>query len=317
MEVNMGYGDYSYTAHTRITQARAATPRAEVFKQRSVHPLMNPFGVGIRESRDCPEHPSSLPIVFALDVTGSMGSIPDQLAREELPRFMQGLLDGGVTDPQVMFMAVGDAGCDQGPLQVGQFESTAEDMDRWLTWTWLESGGGGNNCESYDLAMYFAARHTDTDAVRKRGKRGYFFMTGDENPYPFTARNVVKRIIGDDLDADVPLEQVCEELARAYHPFFLIPDQGRRGPCEEAWRKAMGDHVILMDTPRDTCHVAAALVGLCEGLHTDLDAAARRLEKSGLKRERVAGIIRALTPFAATLGREGGPAPALDAVAYP
>ena len=34
-------------------------------------------------------------------------------------------LQGSVTDPQVLFMAIGDATSDLAPLQVGQFESTA------------------------------------------------------------------------------------------------------------------------------------------------------------------------------------------------
>jgi hypothetical protein len=301
----MGYGNYSYTAHQEIVVKRSSKPRSEVFAQRSVHPLMNPFGVGMRESRDSAEHPNSLPIIFALDVTGSMGEIPDQLARKQLPGFMKELEDGGVRDAQVMFMAFGDVTCDRGPLQVGQFESTGEDMDRWLTWTWLEGGGGGNEGESYDLAMYFAARHTDTDAMRKRGKRGYFFMTGDEPPFPRTARSVVRTVLDDKIDAD------------SYHPFFLIPDQSRRARCEKRWRKVFGDHVICMDGAADTCHVAAALVGLCEGLYADLNELAGRLVQSGLSRERVGGIVRAITPFANTLGRDGTTLPRLDPVLFP
>lgn len=58
-----------------------------------------------------------------------------------------------VADPQVMFMAVGDATSDRAALQVGQFESTAELMDQWLTWCFLEGGGGGTGHESYELAF--------------------------------------------------------------------------------------------------------------------------------------------------------------------
>lgn len=311
----MGYGDYSYTAHTEIASSRTGKAASEVFAQRSVHPLMNPFGIGMRESRDSAEHPNTLPIIFALDVTGSMGSIPDRLARQELPHFMKTLLEAGVADPQVLFVALGDVAHDHGPLQVGQFESTAEDIDRWLTWTWLEGGGGGNNCESYDLAMYFAARHTDTDSIAKRGKRGYFFMTGDEKPYPLTDRATVKKVLGDEIDADLTLAQVCEELARHYHPFFLVPDPGRANSIQRAWRDAMGDHLIVMETPGDTCHVAAALVGLCEGYFADLHAVAKNLQANGLAKDRVHSVIRALTPFAATLGRDGTAAPRLEAVA--
>ena len=53
----MGYGNYSYDAHQDITAARSTKSRDEVFNQRSVHPLMNPMGVGMRESRDSVEHP--------------------------------------------------------------------------------------------------------------------------------------------------------------------------------------------------------------------------------------------------------------------
>lgn len=311
----MGYGDYSYTAHTKIASSRAQKKASEVFTQRSVHPLMCPFGVGLRESRDSAEHPNSLPIIFALDVTGSMGQIPHQLAKAELPHFMKALLDAGVADPQVLFMAVGDIASDRGPLQVGQFESTAEDIDRWLTWSWLEGGGGGNGCESYDLAMYFAARHTETDSIAKRGKRGYFFMTGDEKPYPYTDQSSVKMVLGDEIDTAIPLAQVCDELSRVYHPFFLVPDPGRAPAICDAWREAMGDHVILMESPSDTCQVAAALVGLGEGYFADLNAVAKSLTAKGLERQRVNSVVRALTPFAATLGRDGTAGPRLEAIA--
>ena len=297
----MGYGSYSYESHQNITNARSTQSRSEVFQQSKVHPLMNPLGVGMRESRDSQEHPNSIPIVFALDVTGSMGEIPEQLARKELPRFMKTLLDSGVTDPQVCFMFMGDAAHDHGPLQVGQFESTAEDMDRWLTWSWLEGGGGGNGCESYDLAMYFAARHTDHDAACKRSKRGYFFMTGDENPYPTVSKTWVRDLMGDDLTADVPLEQIVDELSRHYHPFFLIPDKGRVARCGAAWEKVFGDHVIVMQGSEDTCLVAAALVALCEG--TTLDDLTKRLVASGLARKNVGRIVSAVSGFAATLER--------------
>ena len=125
----MGYGNYSAEAHEAIIQGRASLPTQNVFKQTVCHPLMNPKGIKARESRDSAEHPHTTSIVFALDVTGSMGEIPAHLAKQELPHFMKLLLDCKVPDPQVLFMAVGDATSDLAPLQVGQFESTAELMD--------------------------------------------------------------------------------------------------------------------------------------------------------------------------------------------
>ncbi len=313
----MGYGDYSHIAHQAITKARSDLPRQEVFKQRKCHPLMDPHGVRVRESRDSPTHPNSLSIVFALDVTGSMGKIPDLLARKELPGFMKTLLERGVADPQVLFLAVGDANSDQAPLQVGQFESAAKEMDQWLTWTFLEGGGGGQQHESYELALYFLARHTAMDCWEKRKKRAYLFMTGDEFPYPRVSKKQVEALIGDKIDDDVPVAKVVGELQRTFEPFFLIPDLARRGRCERVWRDLLGDHVICMEDPEDTCHVAAGLLVLGEGIVSDLDAFARQLEEASVSRNRVGAIVRALTPYAATMGRDGTPAPHMEDVKLP
>jgi len=312
----MGYGSYSHAAHEAITSARAALPRQAVFKQTACHPLMNPHGIRFRESRDSAVHPESLGVVFALDVTGSMGAIPDQIARRELPAFMTSLMDCGVRDPQVLFMAVGDAYSDKAPLQVGQFESEADKMDQWLTWSFLEGGGGALGSESYELGLYFAARHIDMDCFRLRGKRGYLFMTGDESPYPRVSRQQVKALLGDELDDDLPVAVIIQELQRSFEPFFLIPDQKRRARCERGWRDLMGDNVIAMDDPADTCAVAAGLVALCEGAVADLDALAARLKASGMDRKRLGGVMRALTPFAAATGRAGG-WPALEEAPVP
>jgi len=56
---------------------------------------------------------------------------------------MKTLLEAGVTDPQILFMAVGNAVSDAAPLQVGQFESTEKLMDTWLVNMYLEGGGSG------------------------------------------------------------------------------------------------------------------------------------------------------------------------------
>jgi hypothetical protein len=307
----MGYGSYSYEAHAALTTARRTRSRQEVFTQRECHPLMDPKGVRLRESRDSAEHPQSLAIAFALDVTGSMGRIPEQLAKEDLPRFMQLLTDLGVADPQVLFMGVGDAFGDRAPLQVGQFESTAELMDQWLTSCWIEGGGGHGDQESYELAMYFAARHVDMDCYRKRGQRGYLFLTGDEKPYPQVSAKAVKEVVGDELEGDIPTAAIVEELHHQFEPFFLIPDLERRALCERTWRDLLGDHVVALESPDDTCIVAASLIALGEGIR-DLDGIVDHLRSEGIEQRRVGMIARALMPYAASKGRDGAPRPAID-----
>ncbi|NMO15440.1 VWA domain-containing protein [Pyxidicoccus fallax] len=299
----MGYGSYSYEAHEAMTKARSDLPQQEVFRQRSCHPKMDPRNVKCRESRDSAAHPHSLSVVMALDVTGSMGNIPEILARQTFPSFMKDLMDAGIADPQVLFMAVGDAYMDDAPLQVGQFESSEQQLDQWLTWMFLERGGGSNPAETYELGMYFAAEHTAMDCFEKRGKKGYFFMTGDEPAFHYVAKEHVERLLGTRMTRDIPMEEVVSRLDKTFHPFFLIPDQRRRGRCEQFWVSYLGDRVIFMDDPADTCDVAAALVALTERAVPGVDAVAERLSASGKPKERVKAIVRAIEPWAKALRR--------------
>ena len=214
----MGYGSYSHAAHVAITSGRIDAAR--VFAVSGAHPLTDPRGA-TRESRDSDDHPDSLAVAFALDVTGSMGDIPRRLATATLPDFMRVLLESGIRDPQVCFMAVGHAGQDLAPLQVGQFESTGALMDLWLTRLWLEGGGAGRH-EAYELAMFFAARRTRLDCVARRGRRGFFFLTGDTAPNPAVSRAQVARLLGDALPDDVPIRDLIDELQRSWEPFILL-----------------------------------------------------------------------------------------------
>ena len=296
----MGNGNYSIAAHEALLQNRTNIPTEQVFRQTQCHPLMNPKGVKARESRDGADHPESQGIVFALDVSGSMGEIPRIMATQQLPNFMKVLLGCQVKDPQVLFMALGNATSDQAPLQVGQFESTAELMDQWLTWTYLEGRGGGEG-ESYDLAFYFLAAHTEMDCIVKRKKRGYLFMTGDEKPFPALSKSIVDGIIGDKLDDDIPIEEVIAEVQKTYIPFFLIPDRDRARRCERRWRDLLGDNVLVLNGPADVCFVAAGALLMCERRAQSLNDVAKMLSAAGMPSQRRNNVMQALTPLAEVL----------------
>jgi len=294
----MGNGRYSIDAHEALLRGRANLPDQMVFKQDKCHPLMNPKGVKLRESLDGADHPQSLGIVFALDVTGSMGEIPKLMANQQLPTFMKILLDCKIPDPQLLFMAVGDAISDNAPLQVGQFESTAELMDQWLTWSYLEGGGGGTGEESYELGMYFLAMHSEMDCMVKRKKKGYLFMTGDEMPYPSLSRHIVEAVIGDDLDEDLTCEEIVAELQKSYVPFFIIPDPVRAKRCERRWRDLLGDNIIVLDDPVDVCFVTAGAILLSEGRASSIEELAALLSSAGMPADRKSKVVQALTPYA-------------------
>ena len=295
----MGYGSYSHQAHVAMTKARSGKSGRQVFTQTACHPAMNPQGVTFRESRDSDEHPESVGVVFALDVSGSMGNIPARLATDTLPAFMKTMLEAGVTSPQVLFMAVGYAGLnqpDRAPLQVGQFESTESLMDQWLTRMYLEGGGAGGD-ESYELAMYFASRHTAMDCGEKRGRKGYLFITGDEPPNKVVRRDEVEALIGDQIPNDILLPDIIAETLERFEVFYLIPDAGRGGRVGPAWRKLLGERVIVMNEPDDTGYVAASLVAIVEGAADSVADLSARFAAAGLSEARCAAVAAAVSGF--------------------
>lgn len=304
----MGYGSYDLTSHQMATQARALQGAKKVFTGGRLHPDMSPHMLKSRESCDSPNHPNSVPIIFALDVSGSMGTVPELLATKTLPTFMESVLTV-LPDPQVLFMAFGNAGTDRSPLQVGQFESEAALMDAWLSKIHLEGKGGGEG-ESYELAFYVAARKTRTDAWDKRRKKGYFFMTGDERCFYEATPETVKKHIGDDLAEPVRMQTVAEETLERYHVFFLIPDLERAARIGTGafWRFFLKERAIELRAPEDTAIACALLVGVTEGTLTSLDEVSAQLEKvfhrQGAERDRV---LDALKPYveAFTQGRLG------------
>jgi len=229
----------------------------EIFS-RNFDSRMNPHGVDMRESRDSDDHPLSLPIIVALDVTGSMGHIPHYLVREGLPNIIEGIINEGIADPQMLFMGIGDHEVDRAPLQVGQFESSDELMDQWLTSLWIESGGGGNDGESYLLAWYFASRYTHHDHLDKRGNRGLLFTVGDEP----TLRNLPARaqqsIMGEGQYQDRTAQQLLEDAREKYDCYHLHVLQGHNGSrqdVKDGWEQLMGDHLIQVQNQNQVVSV--------------------------------------------------------------
>jgi hypothetical protein len=241
--------------------------RTRTYEEQKVHEDLNPKGV-IRESRDSDDHPESNAIGVMFDVTGSMGSIPKKL-NEKLPALMGLLLRKGyIKDPQILFGCIGDFFSDRGSLQVGQFESGIE-MDDDFTKFWLEGGGGGSYEESYQNAMYFFANKTKIDCMEKRGKKGYLFIIGDEKPYPVAGRDELSTIIGDDVQADVPVRTIIEKVQEMYHLFYIIPvgaSHGKDPHLKETWQDLIGpQNVLMLDDPAAVCEAIGTAIGVMEG----------------------------------------------------
>jgi hypothetical protein len=272
----MGSGRWSTDVYDAAARMRAATGTSAFAYSdsgaRTVHANLDPHGVATRESRDSDEHPQTVSIAVLFDVTGSMRNVP-RVLQQKLPGLLGLLLRKGyANDPQILFGAIGDATCDKVPLQIGQFESDNrmdDDLGRFV----LEGGGGGQNTESYELAMYFMARHTTLDCFDKRGRKGYLFIIGDELAYPFVKRAEVEAVIGDRIGEDIATPAIVAELRRRYDVYYILPSGASNAGSSvilDFWRDLFGQNVIELDDLDAVCETIALTVGIGEG-STDLD----------------------------------------------
>jgi len=246
----MGGGNYSMQDSQFRTRAYAAKSRAESFVQRDINNAMSPHGIQLRESRDSTEHPASRPIIIGLDVTGSMGTVPEHMVKGGLHNIMSKVMqNAGIQDVQILFVAIGDHECDRCPLQVGQFESSDDLIDAWLSKTFLEEGGGGNGGESYLLAWYFAGYRTAHDSLEKRQKKGLLFTIGDEPTLRSIPKSVIKEIMGEgqyeDFSAATLLAK-AQELYEVYHLHIRETSQGSRNTTIDGWRELLGENLRVI-----------------------------------------------------------------------
>jgi hypothetical protein len=266
----MGSGTFDASAYRAFSAGTHGKSTDDIYSARSIHKNLDPKGVKIRESRDSADNPKSTPLIVGIDVTGSMGMIADVLARKGLGTLFEEILDRKpITDPHVMFMAIGDANCDRAPLQVSQFEADNRIVEQ-LTQIFIERGGGGNNFESYNLPWYFAARHTEHDSLIKRGKRGYLFTVGDEEAPKALTTAQIRRFIGDDLERELSTEQTLAEAQRGYDVFHIIIEEGShaRGHMDAvvgSWGNLLGQHVIRLSDHKKLAETIVSTIEVVEG----------------------------------------------------
>ena len=223
----------------------------ELYKARRLSAALNPKSV-MRECRDSEEHPNTLPVILALDVTGSMGGSAVKVAQKLNDIMTELYNDPNVQDIEFCIMGIGDLYCDDAPIQISQFESDiriAEQLDE----LYFEGGGGGNSYESYTAAWYMGVNHCDLDCW-KRGQKGIIITMGDELPNPYLPKNGrycgLAEATGDKLQDDVLTEDLYKQVTEKFDVYHIsINDKessyswnNRRDNLDEHWTELIGDH---------------------------------------------------------------------------
>lgn len=252
----------------------AATNAEQVFRASRIYPAFDPSEMKLpREACDSAASPHSRGIIYAEDVTGSMGSFLLSLIKEEFPRLITQTYESVSYNPHIMFMGVGDvAAGDSAPLQVTQFETDLRMLEQ-LEKIYLEKGGGANRYESYILPWYFAAKHTKMDCWEKRKEKGFLFTFGDEWPTPNLKSHEIKSVFGqnDTLDQRIITAQDCLDMAsekfNCYH--IILHGSAYNSYSSEIiseWKDLMGGHVCDLRNHHYLPELVTSILRMYEGM---------------------------------------------------
>lgn len=231
--------DYSDYASSMGRSYNVSTGRSsgQVFTARMIDKSLDPRLFQKRECANSKEHPNTIPVILALDVTGSMGEACQETA-EALGTIMMDLFDK-FKDIEFCIMGIGDLAYDSAPIQMSQYESDvriAEALDK----VYMEKGGGGNGYESYTAAWYMGLYRTKLDCYDHQGRKGIIITMGDEplNPYlPIPDLN--KAINGDEKETSrgVETQALYKEASKKFNIFHIAVDSPKS--CFDSYRNSI------------------------------------------------------------------------------
>lgn len=250
------------------------------------------------------------PLVYAFDVTGSMGDLP-LIICDKLPMIagqlaMQKYLD----DPLVSLAAVGDVFSDTAPLQVCD-PTSIKKLDPWLKMLWLERGGGGQHYESYEFLAYFYARCCEM----KNARTPIFLFTGDESFRETLPANTLQKHFGGEHPQNVNAADIFRELKKQFcGNVFLIHRYYRDYDLDDEivkqWSNTLGrECVIKLQNDLAIADVTLGIIAIASGART-LDEYIEDMKSRPLKmggktyepqsRERIVEVRESLELLAST-----------------
>lgn len=268
----MGGGSWtstSYVNHSTTTRgfssmdAFKSASTQDLYRSRKLEDCLNPYKV-IRECCDSDEHPNTVPVILALDVTGSMGSAASAVAKQ-LGDIMSKLYES-ITDVEFMTMAIGDLSYDDSPIQASQFESDiriAEQLEK----VYFEGGGGGNRYESYTAAWFFGLNNTKLDCW-KRGRKGIIITLGDEPLNPYLPKHRLSDALGCQLQSDVETPELYNNASEKFDIFHIAindPDTAYKyysADIDESFGKLLGGR-LKVSTLQNLGRTITSIISEC------------------------------------------------------
>lgn len=265
-----GRGDYKFDSARAPYLDRLGAdadrkgPRSYARRSEPEMKLVDPRGKTISSD-------SKNPLVIAVDVTGSMASWPGEIF-DRLPLIYQTLSQyEGKDDLEICFAAIGDATCDQYPLQVNDF-GKGLDLEERVKALCPEGGGGGQISESYELFAYFMQEHCKTPNAQSP----FLIMCGDEKFYENVDPRQVAHYVGDKLQARLEAREIWKGLLQRFDVYFLHKPYGERGNAMidqevvEHWGEAIGrQKIIELPSSERAVDIALGLIAKKWGEYED------------------------------------------------
>lgn len=187
---------------------------------------------------------SPAPVIVVCDVTGSMGDWPATMF-SKLPYLdIEGKTYLG-PDMQISFAAVGDYHCDKYPFQARMFGTGTELTDH-LKALVVEGGGGGNECESYELAALYYARNVETPKAIKP----ILIFIGDEAMGEYVDKAIARQHVRVEIEGPrIATKEIFEELKRKYAVYGIRKPYraGSEPAVHRQWCDLIGeDHIAML-----------------------------------------------------------------------
>lgn len=258
-----GYGDsYSYDTDDSVVKKSAKSYNVDHGRQYKMKErkavLPPPKGKELITKAE-------FPLVVAVDVTGSMKTLPKLIFEKLCILYNEALFflpDELKETFEISFSAVGDAYTDGSPLQVTDFGKGFE-LDKNIKSLYPEGGGGGQARETYELTAYYYLKHCHLPEAIKR-PRPMFVFIGDEGYYSKVNRSQIEQLIGNPPKTDLISKDMFEKLKKKFDVYILRVRYGNEADEEEIhkmWIDALGkERVIRLVEPQRVVDTILGLV---------------------------------------------------------
>ncbi|MEM7346165.1 MAG: hypothetical protein AAF485_18145 [Chloroflexota bacterium] len=233
------YGDAAYTYKAAGAEKRKkASTRAKAHGPRTYEKKRGP-NEKIIDPKKQVRTESPNPLIVAVDVTGSMASWPGEIF-DRLPLLFN-TLSQYRQDLEICFVAIGDAGYDNWPLQTTPFAS-GYDLEQLLAGIYGE-GGGGDAPESYGLFAHWVNTHVQVPNVTETP---FLIVFGDAPMHPTVPKDQISHFLGDNVRSKVDSLKAWQQVSETWNTWFLRRPTGRPGDrVDIQWGKAITEQKIF------------------------------------------------------------------------